>query len=576
VSWSPLVKPRRVLLAGAAVAALVASAVVADVRPSALLDPASRAAMRGFVLGLFPPDVSRGFLAIVAAAAARTVAIATVGTVLAVGLALPLAVLGTATLFRRGPVADRERRGPTGVLLGALSHLARVVLGCLRAVPDLVWALFFVVGMGLGPAPGVLALAVASGGVLGRVLADVFEDVDPRPLEALLATGATRTQIFLFGIWPQARSSVLAYILYSFECCVRAAAVLGLVGAGGIGYEVALSMRMFEYGQILTLIVALLALVWLADAFSSALRRALRVNAPPGMLGYHKLRSGGPRAAVTALALALAAAFIVACVASVGLVDRDLFDAAAVVRMARYARTLLGPELDPAYLLTLLRPAAQTLGMSVIGTSLGVVLGVALGIPATAAHAEDDRSRGIATVARAALRRLSRASLSLLRAIPEVLWALIFVVGVGLGPFAGALALGAHTGGVLGKLYADTLEEVAPSPLRGLRATGATPLQILVWGAWPEARQMLASYTVLRWEMNLRASTVVGLAGGGGVGLELYNNVQLGFYPRVATLLLVIGLMVTVTGWIGDRIRRRLDRAGAGTGPLDPPGHNPV
>jgi phosphonate transport system permease protein len=138
---------------------------------------------------------------------------------------------------------------------------------------------------------------------------------------------------------------------------------------------------------------------------------------------------------------------------------------------------------------------------------------------------------------------------------------LVFILAVGLGPFAGALALGVHTGGVLGKLYADTFEEVSPLPLRGLRSTGATPLQILVWGVWPEARSMLISYTLLRWEMNLRASTVVGLAGGGGIGVELYNSVQLGFYPRVATLLLIVYAMVAATGRIGDRIRRRLESA---------------
>jgi phosphonate transport system permease protein len=151
--------------------------------------------------------------------------------------------------------------------------------------------------------------------------------------------------------------------------------------------------------------------------------------------------------------------------------------------------------------------------------------------------------------------------LSLLRAIPEALWVLVFILAVGLGPFAGALALGVHTGGVLGKLYADTLEEISPLPLRGLRATGATPLQILLWGAWPEARRMLTSYTLLRWEMNLRASTVVGLAGGGGIGIELYNAAQLGFYPRVATLLIIVCVLIAGTGWLGDRVRRRTESA---------------
>jgi phosphonate transport system permease protein len=540
---------------------VIASARAAEVRPSALLDPASHAAVRGFVYGLFPPDLSGPFVRVVASAAARTVAIAVVGTVLSILVALPLGILGTATLFRRGPLLESEPRTPGGVLLSWLSVVARGVLGFLRAVPDLVWALFFVVGVGLGPVAGVLALAVSYGGVLGRVFADLFEDVDSRPLDALRTTGATRLQIFLFGIWPQARPSAVAYTLYSFECCVRAAAVLGLIGAGGIGYEIALSMRLFEYGQIVTLTGALLLLVWLTDACSAALRRALRANAPPGVLGHERPRPGVSRRSSRTLVLASVAAMVLTCAFAAGFFDRGVFDASTASRMAHFARGLFPPDLEPSYLRTVLGPVAQTLGISVIGTLLGVVLGALLGIPATAADPEADRPRGIAWLVRRALRRLCRSALSLLRAIPEVLWVLVFILAVGLGPFAGALALGVHTGGVLGKLYADTFEEVSPLPLRGLRATGATPLQILVWGAWPEARRMLVSYTVLRWEMNLRASTVVGLAGGGGLGIELYNSMQLGFYPRMATLILVVGLMMAATGWIGDRVRRRLGSA---------------
>jgi phosphonate transport system permease protein len=320
-------------------------------------------------------------------------------------------------------------------------------------------------------------------------------------------------------------------------------------------------MRLFEYGQILTLTAALLALVWLTDAASAALRRVLRANAPAGVLGHERLRRAAPRRASRALVWAIAALAAGACAAEVGLFDPGVLEASALGRMARFARGLVPPDLSPAYLGSLLRPAAQTLGISVIGTLIGVVLGALLGIPATAPYAEDDRARGVAQLARLAVRRGCRVALSLLRAIPEVLWVLVFILAVGLGPFAGALALGVHTGGVLGKLYADTFEEVSPLPLRALRSTGATPLQILVWGVWPEARSMLISYTLLRWEMNLRASTVVGLAGGGGIGVELYNSVQLGFYPRVATLLLIVYAMVAATGRIGDRIRQRLESA---------------
>lgn len=567
MSRSPRVDLRRAAVVALAVtAAVIASARIAGVRLAPLLDPANHAAIRGFVRGLAPPDVSPAFLRVALAASLRTVAIALAGTALSLIVALPLAVLGTATLFRRGPLVEAEPDTPSRLAVSAASAAARMVLGVLRAVPDLVWALCFVVGFGLGPAPGVLALAVSYGGILGRVLADLFETVDPRPLEALRTTGASRVQIFVFGIWPQALPSAIAYMLYSFECCVRAAAVLGLVGAGGIGYEILLSMRLFEYGQVATLLAALLALVWLTDAASTALRRLLRANVPAGLLGHQRLRAGLPRPP-RGTAAVVVAALVIASAAAVGLFDRGMLDAGALRGMAGLARAMVPPELAPGYLATLIEPVLQTLATSVIGTLIGVALGGLLGVPAAAPYPEDDRAWGAAHLARRAVRRACRTVLAVLRAVPDLMWVLVFLLAVGLGPFAGALALGVHTGGVLGKLYADTLEEVSPLPLRGLRAVGATPLQLLVWGAWPEARRMLASYTLLRWEMNLRSSTVLGIAGGGGIGIALYNDLQLAagsplaFYPRVATLVLIVYLLVAATGWIGDAILRRLESA---------------
>jgi phosphonate transport system permease protein len=565
VSRSPRVDRRRAtVVALAVIGVVIASAVVAGVRIAPLLDPKNHAQVRALLRGLFPIDRSPEFLRVVLSATLRTAAIAIAGTALSLLVALPLAVLGTATLFRRGPLIESERRTPSRTALTAASVAARGALSVLRAVPDLVWALFFVVGVGLGPAAGVLALMVGYGGMLGRVLADQFETVDPRPLEALRATGATRLQIFVFGVWPQALGSAVAYIVYSFECCVRAAVVLGLVAAGGIGYEIALSMRMFEYAQVATLIAALLALVWLTDAASRALRRLLRANVPAGRLGHQRLGFALPHARRGMIAVVVAA-MVVASAIGVGLFDRDTFDAGMAQRMARFAAGFYPPDLGPGFLRSIVEPVAQTLGISVIGTLIGVAIGALLGIPAAAPYAEDDRARGAAWLARHALRAACRGVLSLLRAIPELLWALLFVVAVGFGPFAGTLALGFHTGGVLGKLYADTLEEVSPLPLRGLRATGATPLQILAWGAWPEARRMLVSYTVLRWEMNLRTSTVVGIAGGGGIGIALYNAVQLGAYAQAATLIAAIYGLVVATGWLGDAMLRRFESASLST-----------
>ncbi|HYY93838.1 MAG TPA: hypothetical protein VE713_04925, partial [Pyrinomonadaceae bacterium] len=150
----------------------------AEVRPTALLEPGAAASVWSFIKGLFPPDLSPDFLRVVAAAAAQTVAIAIAGTTLSILIGLPLSVLATPVLWRRGILVAGDPPGASRLLLAGLSRATRALFGFLRAVPDLVWGLLFVVVVGLGPLAGTLALAVSYCGVLGRVYADVFEDVD--------------------------------------------------------------------------------------------------------------------------------------------------------------------------------------------------------------------------------------------------------------------------------------------------------------------------------------------------------------------------------------------------------------
>jgi phosphonate transport system permease protein len=540
----------------------------AEIRLTALFEPSAWLAVLAFLRGLFPPDLSSSFLRVVAVAALQTLAIAIAGTALSIAISLPLGILATPTLWRRGILLAGERPGISKFFLAALSNATRALLGFLRAVPDLVWGLLFVVAVGLGSLAGTLALAVSYAGVLGRVYADVFEDVDQHALEALHATGATRTQVFLFAVWPQAAASITAYTLYSFECCVRAASVLGFIGAGGIGYEINISMRLFEYGQVLTLVVMLVGLVAATDAVSRFIRRRLRANAPAGSLAHQRVEDEENlrtrslsisqvrrRLAPTVLGVVVAASFYF-----VGFLDLISADSGRLTRSVRFIAKMFPPEVDPGFLRSLMVPLVQTIGISVMGTLVGVFIGATLALPATSTVilGEDDESRRdffLERLARKAVYYSARLVLNILRSIPELIWVLVCVLAVGLGPFAGTLAIGLHTGGVLGKLYAETLEEVPARPIEALRAAGARPLQILLWGVWPQARAMLVSYTVLRWDFNLRVATVLGLVGGGGLGQLIYNNVQLGFYPRVATLIAIIYMLVLVTNWLGDKLR---------------------
>jgi len=540
---------KRAVRAGAVCAALALCILGAGVHPT--LDVRALAA---FARGVFPPDLSPPFLRVVGLAIARTLGIALAGTALSILWGLPLGVLATPSLFRRGPLLAGERFGPLSAVLAGASLASRALLRFLRAVPDLVWALLFVVGFGLGPLPGALALGVSAAGILGRVYADLFEGVPPGPVVALHAAGASRLQVFAAAIWPQAAPSVAAYTLYSFECCVRAAAVLGFVGAGGIGGEINLSMRLFEYGQVLTLLIAFVVLVLFTDAVSRRLRGQFQPNAVHGssfLRGPVEGRGLARRASALIWIVLAALAFQQA--GFLGIAAPGLLG-----HFARFTRQLFPPDLSPGFLASLWEPLWQTVSISVVGTAIGIGLGGALALPATATLLLDRRDAPGALGRAAGLFAYasSRLVLAMLRSIPELVWVLLCILAVGLGPFAGALALGLHTAGVLGKLYAETLEEVPDGPVEELRAGGATRPQRLLWAMWPQAREMLLGYTLLRWETNLRVSTVVGLVGGGGLGLALYNSVQLGFYPRVATLVLLIYLLVSVTDWLSDRLRK--------------------
>ncbi|HYL97177.1 MAG TPA: phosphonate ABC transporter, permease protein PhnE [Terriglobales bacterium] len=551
------------LSALAALALLAVCWRFAEIRPQVFFRPATAAAIWNFLTGLYPPDLSADFLRTVLRAVAQTIATAVVGTLLSIIFALPLGILATATLWKRGLLAASDDHFTHAV--GALaSRLARALLGFVRAVPALVWALLFVAAVGLGSLAGTLALTVAYSGVLGRVYSDVFEHVDLQPLEALQSTGATRMQIFLRGVWPQALPHLMAYTLYSFECCVRAAAVLGFVGAGGIGYEISVSMKLFEYGQVLTLLLVFIMLLTATDAASRYLRaRSLnrteqvrQIKAQGKSSALKAFISNSPRLVGWILVLFL----VVASFALVGFTPQILTQAGIATRLTAFVRRMLPPDLSWAFVSSLGTALLQTIAISLMGTLIGLALAVVLVVPATSTLTfvrsdSPGRHQAIERILRWLLFWSTRLVLNILRSIPELVWVLICILAVGIGPFAGTIALGLHTAGVLGKLYAETMEEVPFRPVEALRSLGARPLQVLLWAIWPQARPLLSSYTVLRWEKNLRASTILGLVGGGGLGQAIYNNVQLGFYPRLSTLIVLIYALVLTSDWIGERLR---------------------
>jgi len=209
------------------------------------------------ILGrMLPPDVR--VLPAALLGALKTVEIALLGTAVAAVLALPL-----------GVISARNVAAPP------LFYPARVVLNFFRSVDTLVYALIFVAAVGLGPFPGVLAVIAYTTTSLAKLYSEAVEGIDRGPVDAITATGATRLQILRFGVLPQVLPLFLSYVLYRLETNIRAATVLGFVGAGGIGFYLQTYLRMIDYPAASTVLLVTVAMVMVVDALSSKLRERL-------------------------------------------------------------------------------------------------------------------------------------------------------------------------------------------------------------------------------------------------------------------------------------------------------------
>ncbi|HEY5796177.1 MAG TPA: phosphonate ABC transporter, permease protein PhnE [Bosea sp. (in: a-proteobacteria)] len=212
----------------------------------------------GNILGrMFPPDLSR--IDSILWSLATTFQMAVSGCVLGLILSFPLAVLA----------ADGLSPHPV------VRTLARGLIAFFRTVPDLIWALFFVIAVGLGPAAGVLALMIDTIGYAGRFFAEAMEETDKGPREALSTIGASKTGLIFSAVVPNAMPSFIATSLFCVEKATRASVVLGLVGAGGIGVELKVAFDLFDYDTALTIILAVFALVVAVEQVGATLRRRI-------------------------------------------------------------------------------------------------------------------------------------------------------------------------------------------------------------------------------------------------------------------------------------------------------------
>jgi len=259
----------RVFWALAALVVLWPMLVLSEFKPWVLVEPGALKPTLHFLGDFFPPRMGSEFLIMVARETWRTVAIATAGLTLALVLAVPLALLSVRVL------SISALTGRMAFLPGVLRQAVRWLLIVLRSVPELIWALVFVRVVGLGPTAGVLAIGLTYGGMLGKVYAEILDSGESHATRSLLHNGSGRLQAFLYALLPQNAAELTSYTVYRWECAIRSSAVLGFVGAGGLGQQMDASMKMFNGSEVATMLLVFMALVWLADRVSAWLRRGL-------------------------------------------------------------------------------------------------------------------------------------------------------------------------------------------------------------------------------------------------------------------------------------------------------------
>ena len=443
----------------------------------------------------FPPDLSLHYLAALGEPAAESIGMTAGAMLIAYGLSLPLGLYVGA----RAPGA--------GAIAATLSGL--------RAIPDLTLAIFCVIFVGIGPGAGMIAMEIFYTAAVGKIFGDLFATAQTAPLEALRASGATRTQVAVFGLVPLKLRDLLTYGSYEFESAVRASVIVGAVGGGGLGAELVGTLNSFDFQRSTTLILVLVLMVAIIDQMTVRLRQhpawLLALVPPAAYAFWHFLP--------------------------------------AHVSFGHALQTfasMLPPELNAHAFAQLPRLLIETGIMALAGTALGVLLALPLGLLSAR------------NVAPAFVAVPVRRSLEALRAVPEVVWGLILVTIAGVGPGAGIVALGLHSGGSLGRLFAESFENVRPAPVLAVAATGASELSIATYATIPLALGPLGVHTLFRLEWNLRQASVVGMIGAGGIGQALFEAQQLFFYKQMMAYLLITWGLVFLVDRASQWTRRRM------------------
>lgn len=419
----------------------------------------------------------------------------------------------------------------SGILLEKHQKKAENLLAFMRAIHELVWALFFVASIGLKPLTAVWAIAIPYGGMLGKVYTNILRDVAPEKIQALQSLGANRLQIVIFGYLPECYNHFVSYTLYRFECAIRSSSILSFVGLPGLGMKIQLALNDLKYEETFLYIYMLILVIVLTDAWGNLHRKY-----------HHKDRYSGK---VFALILLSTWWYV-------GIYEGAFFEQLLTAKNMHYSlqfiKGLIGiGNASPAFfqwpeIKTVLKLGLETLQMSILAISFASV-----GMLLTVTMATRQYGHKFFFM-------IMRASYLFTRAIPELIWAMLIIFIIKPGILAGAIALSIHNYGILSKLCAEVIEDLDEAPLVNLTQVGATRWQLLWFGVYPSAFKKMFHFIIYRWEVILRTTLIVGFIGAGGLGQYFKLHLSLFHYTHVTLVLIVYFILVKFSDFLSAKL----------------------
>ncbi|RMH68715.1 MAG: ABC transporter permease subunit [Gemmatimonadetes bacterium] len=463
------------------------------------------------------PDLSLSFLRLTLDATLVTLAYAVCGTAFSLIfgslLALPASQIFWKTVFRHDASSRRAR---------VCWLTVRTLLAIPRGIHEFLWGLIFINILGLDPISAILAITIPFGSIVAKVYSETLDETSPVVFNALLNSGAKPFPALFYALIPQAIPDLVSYAFYRFECAIRAAAVLGVIGVGGLGYQILLSLQSLKYQELWTLFFALMVLSGGADLWSSVLRKRLT-------------QEQSDSASIRFLVRGSILLAIVLLPVSLGYVQPDfgrIFSERTGRLIISITDQAFPPRYEPGQTGYMLALSMKTLAMSLLAmvfASFGgmvfaffaarnLLLPGGIMIPEKASLWQRFSGRLVWVV--------SRMILLFTRAIPAPIWALICLFVLFPGILPGAIALGLYNFGILGRLMAEVVEHLDPRPLNALKHQGASGWQVFFYGVLPSAMPRFLAYSLYRWEVCLRATVIVGLVGAGGLGRLLTEQLS--------------------------------------------------